>query len=88
MISLAALAAAIAVWEWQGRNAAERLRPGIAGRAVRKLWRRLISWLGSVPTTARLSRAQVVKDEIPTICELLAVCLDTGLPLRNAVRAL
>ncbi|MDR1237282.1 MAG: type II secretion system F family protein [Propionibacteriaceae bacterium] len=88
MISLAAIMAAIAVWGWHGRNAVERLRPGLAGREVRRLWRSLTTWLGRIPTTARLSRAQAVKDEIPTICELLAVCLDTGLPLRNAVRAL
>ncbi|MDR1430644.1 MAG: type II secretion system F family protein [Propionibacteriaceae bacterium] len=88
MVNLAAITAGIAVWLWQGSSAAQRLSPALASRTLRMRWRRLASWLDTVPTTARARRIQPVRDEIPVICELLAVCLDAGLPLRNAVRCL
>jgi pilus assembly protein TadC len=73
------------------QHAAERL-PGPEGPLLR-WWRRLpirAAWtrLKSVPTTASQRREQQMVAALPGVCDLLAVCLEAGLPLRAAVASL
>ncbi len=86
MLSLSAFAAALAVWLIQRPSPAQRLKS--RSDLVNLAWKRFLVWLRQVPTTAKQRREAAVKQELPLVCELLAVCLEVGLPLRTAVEIL
>jgi pilus assembly protein TadC len=44
--------------------------------------------LGRVPSNAYTKRQESLAAALPVVCDLLAVCMESGLPLRNALRAL
>lgn len=82
---LAALAAGLAVVLWWPPRAA-RLRPradaGSAGPAVRRLQRVRLAGAGQ-----ERRRREVLAD-LPQACDLLAVCLEAGQPLRRATEVI
>lgn len=82
---LPALAAALAVWWAVPPAGTPRLRRRVRGepggrRAVRA-WVR--SWMRRRSDRAR---EQALRDLVPQVCELMAVCLEAGRPPRVAVR--
>lgn len=85
---VSAVAAALAVWLCWPPSALQRLSPAWAGKTFGWLRKRLLAWVRQIPTTAKQRRVETVKQELPLVCDLLAVCLETGLPLRVAVDAL
>jgi pilus assembly protein TadC len=88
MVNLAALATGLVVWLLLPRGAAERLgTSNVARAAVGKLLNS-IARLRAIPTTASVRREQRMVAALPAVCDLLAVCLEAGLPLRGAVAAL
>lgn len=82
---VAAIAAALAVW-WA-------VPPGSAGRLRRRAANRPLGRVAGVAklrawATRRADRAreQALRDLVPQVCELMAVCLEAGRPPRVAVR--
>lgn len=43
---------------------------------------------GQLATAAETRRSAALTDALPQLCDLLAVCLDSGLPLRSAIAAI
>ncbi len=74
------LVAGLAIWGWLGA-AARGLVPGaVAGAGV-------VGVLGFVPTSVAARRQGKLVAALPQACDLMAVCVEAGLPLRAALRA-
>lgn len=81
-VVVAAGAAALAVWVALGRASLRRLRP-LRVRVRGRPGRGLPAWVG---TREEARRQGQVEAGVPLVCDLLAVCLGAGLPLRGALR--
>ncbi|MCL1838073.1 MAG: type II secretion system F family protein [Propionibacteriaceae bacterium] len=86
MLSLTAIAVGITVWLLQTPSPLQRLKPGNE-KTLSKALQRLVNWTKTVPTTQRLRQANIASQDLPLIADLLAVCLEAGMPLRSAVAA-
>lgn len=78
--ALAAAAVGLSVWVWLG--GAVWALPVAAAAAVG-----VGVGLGHVPTGATTRRREAVVAALPQACDLLAVCVEAGLPLRTALAA-
>ncbi len=81
--TVAALAAALAVWWWLPPDALARLDPGLRRWPG---WARLLARIPRLPTRRDVARADALRATVPPVCSLLAVCLDAGAPPRTALR--
>ncbi len=81
---VAALGAACAVWLALGDGSLRRLH-GPRGRP--RAPGRLLAWLrGQLTTRAADLRDRAIRDGVPSVCDLLAVCVEAGRPPRAALR--